>query len=51
MANESPRQKLINIIMQGDDDEVQLEFLQSSTLEELRLIADNIQSDDDDDVQ
>lgn len=39
----SPRQTLIDIIMEGDEDnELQLEFLQGLTLEELADLADNV---------
>jgi hypothetical protein len=44
----SPRQTLIDIIMEGDEDnELQLEFLQGLTLEELADLADNVQEPED----
>lgn len=44
----SPRQTLIDIIMKGDEDnETQLEFLESLSLEELSELADNAENPDE----
>jgi hypothetical protein len=44
----SPRQTLIDIIMKSDEDnEQELEFLESLTLKELADLADNVQEPED----